>query len=385
MTQKGILVPLCSVSSSSHGRPSCLRDALTWAIWQQSPRDDLPAPNGLSAVCSLREEGADLGLGRREFSLGSLERYLLYLACQEVFAKVCQPLWFNQLTQGLFIFKTLWDWLARASSHQPEGNGRSGGGEQGLSAHCYETATQGLGVHCSETWTQGLHAYHHETWTQGLRAHSCPTLTLEHQCWAKPSSCCPCDLSWKRVGADRNGTCQWDRHRVYSLLVFTENEKFLSVPNTSSNDLSIKSYFLAYGICIVKDWVKERKCFEDLNQDFPPNTCFRPCCVRAKKDALLTSKLRFQCQRSPGMEEKDSPAIEPLARVDKKSPISWEQQGFWWVAQCQWKINTFKPGSKAIEVHRVFSFHSRGLDQVLWEHILSETRVAIWTWAQTVS
>lgn len=173
--------------------------------------------------------------------MGSLERYLLYLACQEVFAKVCQPLWFNQLTQGLFIFKSLWDWLARSSSHQPEGNGRSGGGEQGLSAHCYETATQGLGVHCSETWTQGL------------RAHSCPTPTLEHQCWAKPSSCCPCDLSWKRVGADRNGTCQWDRHRVYSLLVFIENEKFLSVPNTSSNDLSIKSYFLAYGICIVKD------------------------------------------------------------------------------------------------------------------------------------
>lgn len=32
-----------------------------------------------------------------------------------------------------------------------------------------------------------------------------------------------------------------------------ENEKFLSVPNTSTNDLSIKSCFLACGICIVKD------------------------------------------------------------------------------------------------------------------------------------
>lgn len=151
MTQQGILVPLCSVSSFSNGRPSCLRDALIQAIWQQSPRDDLPAPNGPSAVCSLWEDGADLGLGRREFSLGSLNRYLLYLAWQEVCAKMCQPLWFSQPAPGLFIFKALWDCPSRASSHQPEGNGRSGGREQGLSAHCCETTTQGLGVHCSET------------------------------------------------------------------------------------------------------------------------------------------------------------------------------------------------------------------------------------------
>lgn len=99
---------------------------------------------------------------------------------------------------------------------------------------------------------------------------------------------------------------------------FIKNEKFLSVLNTSTNDLNIKSCFLACGICIVKDWVEERKCFEDLNQDFPPNSCFRTCCGRAKQNTLLTSKLHFQYQRSPGMEEEDSPAIKPLARVDKK-------------------------------------------------------------------
>lgn len=127
-------------------------------------------------------------------------------------------------------------------------------------------------------------------------------------------------------------------------------------------------------------WVEERKHFDDLNQNFPLNTRFRPHHGRSKHSTLLPESSHPKCASSPKGHQKQrkkyNPALKLLARLNEiflSRPKSKKVSGR------QWGVNGrsmhFSLVPKPLRSRGAFQW---GPDQVLKEHISSTARPAVW-------